>query len=153
MSHTFTAEYPAHPDYPYSSEALNERLFFSKLNDNPDRINHWNNQRAKSYGKEMIISGPKLTSNKEHSKITNVTLQYDKNHTPSNPTLSNPTSFKNVFDRVDPYLKQQILNLVHNPTYKSNLSNGGRKRTRVFRKKSNKRFTSKLLRRTSRKYK
>lgn len=131
MSHTFTAEDPAHPDYPYSPEALHERVFFSQLNDNHDGINDWNNRRAKSYSK-MVNSDPILSSDKE-------------NH-------ENTTS-KNVFDRVNPDLKQQILKLVHKSTFKPNSTRGGRKRTRIFRKKSTKRRSRKSSYRNSRKYK
>lgn len=148
MSHTFTAEHPAHPDYPYSPEALHERVFFSQLNDNHDRIGDWNKRRANSYDKKIDNSDPRSSSDKENSKITNVTRQPDANHILS----------KNVFDIVTPDLKQQMLNYIQNP--KPKLPRGGRKRTRVFRKNSKKRFTSKSSRhtrkssrRTSRKYK
>ena len=73
MSHTFTADDSAHPDYLYSSEAMNERLFFSQLNDNHDRIGDWNKRRANSYGKKIDNSDPRSSSDKENSKITIVT--------------------------------------------------------------------------------
>lgn len=142
MSRTFTEENPAHPDYPYSPEASNERLFFSQLNDNnQDRIKDWNELRSKSYGKPFYNPDRTHISDKENSEFTNVTSKLDS--TPIHPkTVFNFVNSNNRF-------KNQMLDFINKPTLKSNLPRGGRKRTRVFRKKSNKRRTSKSSRHTN----
>ena len=146
---SLTAEHPAHPDYLYSPEAMNERVFFSQLNENSDeKLKEWNKLRAKSYDKMV-------NSDKENRATTNVIPQLHENPIPSKPIHSNKV-FNNINNT--PHLKEQMLKLVHKPDRK--LPSGGRKRTRVFRKKTNKRFISKTSRRmskssrrTSRKYK
>lgn len=135
MSDKFTAEHPAHPDHPYSPEAFNERLFFSQLNEPgyDEKMNRWKILREQSYGKNL----DKSESNKENIKST---IKSDPTHKPTT-----------VVDSVKQ--NPDINSLVLVPKPKLYLPRGGRKRTRVFKKKSNKRRTSKSSRRTSRKYK
>jgi hypothetical protein len=136
---TLTAENQKHPDYLYSPEALNERLFFSQLNEPgyDEKMKMWNILREKSYRKNL--QSDKSNSNKENSESTS---NSDSTH----------ISTKRVFNSVkqNPHFNE-ISSLVNKP--KLYLPRGGRKGTRVCKKKSNKRRTSKSSRRTSRKYK
>lgn len=141
MSDKFTAEHPAHPDYPRSHEAFNERLFFSQLNEPgyDEKMNMWKTLRENSYGKTLQSDEPK--SNKENSESI---------RNPDSTHISTKTVFNSV--KQNPHFNE-ISRLVNKPKPKLYLPRGGRKRTRVFKKKSNKRRTSKSSRRTSRKYK
>jgi len=134
-----TADDPNHPDYPYSHEALSERKFFSQLNEPgyDEKMKKWNKLREKSFDKKL--QDDKSNPNKENSE-----------------SVINPDSTHILSNTVFNYVKQnphfnEISNLV-NKTKLRKLPRGGRKRTRVFKKKS-KRRTSKSSRRTSRKYK
>ncbi len=135
---TLTAENQKHPDYPYSQEALNERLFFSQLNEHNyhEKMNKWRDLREASFYK-------KLQSDKSESKENS-----ESTRNPDSTHISTKTVFNYV--KQNPHFNE-ISSLVNKP--KLYLPRGGRKGTRVFKKKSNKRRTSKSSRRTSRKYK